>query len=88
VGSYVRREGGSELRAEVVLREGALSLAGLPELWPQNRLVPLAAGEFAVQSFPFRVMFGGGVPGRGTQMVIDGPELLGGVVAGLYVREG
>lgn len=88
VGRYVRQEGGDERRVEITARDGVLSLAGVPELWPQNRLIPVAAGEFMVEAFPFRVMFGGGAPGRGTQMVIDGPELLGGVVGGLYVREG
>ena len=46
VGSYVRRDGDGEVRAEVTLRGGALSLAGVPELWPQNRLVPVGVGEF------------------------------------------
>ncbi|MFN8536658.1 MAG: hypothetical protein U0232_04175 [Thermomicrobiales bacterium] len=87
-GRYMRREGDDERRVEVAVREGALSLVGVPELWPQNRLVPVAAGEFVVEAFPFRVRFGGGAPGRGTQMVIDGPDLLGGVVTGLYVKEG
>jgi hypothetical protein len=88
VGSYLRRDGVAAAGAQVALRDGTLSLAGVPELWPQNRLLPVGKGEFAVEAFPFRVKFADDAPGLGTQMAIEGPELLGGVVAGRYAREG
>lgn len=80
-GRYLRRETEREQRATVFARDGALWLTGVPHLWPQNRLLPLPSGDFAVESFPFTARF---APGR---LMLEGPELLGGSVVGVWERE-
>jgi hypothetical protein len=87
VGTYVCRDDDHEWRVEVTLRDGALSLDGVPHLWPRNRLIPLPSGEFAVESFPFMVRFDAGVPGEGARMLIAGPQLFGGPVGGVFTKE-
>ncbi len=86
VGIYVGLNDAAEVRAEVSLRDGELSLAGVPHLWPQNRLIPLSSGEFAVESFPFTVRFYTETPDKRSQMHIDGPQLLGGTVGGNFAK--
>jgi hypothetical protein len=87
VGTYVCRDSEGEVRAEIILRDGALFLAGVPHLWPQNRLIPLAGDTFAVEAFPFTLRFLAGSAERSAELRITGPRLLGGSVGGSYVRQ-
>jgi thymidylate kinase len=86
VGTYVGLDEAAEVRVEVTLRDGELSLSGVPHLWPQNRLIPLPSGEFAVDSFPFTVRFATEAPDKHAQMQIVGPQLLGGTVGGIFTK--
>ena len=82
VGTYGHNELDSNGQAEVVLRDGWLYLAGVPQFWPQNRLLYLAMGEYAVESFPFVARFEDG------GMMLTGPPLLSGQPGGRWVRQG
>jgi len=69
----------------VTQRDGWLYADGLPETWPQSRLIPHDIGVFDVQSLPFTVSF---TPGLAGAMILTatGPPLLGGRVDGVYTR--
>jgi len=69
----------------VTQRDGWLYADGLPETWPQSRLIPRDIGVFDVQSLPFTVSF---TPGLADALILTatGPALLGGRVDGVYAR--
>lgn len=74
-GRYRARDAaGAELT--IATSDAGLRIDGLSQFWPQNRLVPLPDGTFAVDSFPHTVAFGPG----GT-LTIRGPLLLSGAIA-------
>jgi thymidylate kinase len=85
VGRYQSLDDAS-LTCTVRLAEGALVVDGLPEAWPDSRLVPLSPGLFAVASLPITVAFEESGPGTATLMRVSGPELLGGTVANIFQR--
>jgi thymidylate kinase len=85
VGRYQSLDDAS-LTCTVRLAEGALVVDGLPEAWPDSRLVPLSPGLFAVASLPITVAFAESGPDTVALMRVSGPELLGGTVANILQR--
>jgi len=69
----------------VALGETGLILHGMPEVWQATPLWPLAVDRFAVESLPFELRFECGANGE-CQMLVDGPELIGGALPRLLVR--
>jgi hypothetical protein len=96
-GGYVRASaaGDRPARCRVALRRGALTLDGVPHVWPRTRLVAegpaFLPAAFALESLPFRVQFveNGDAPGGevSLQMRLSGPELIWGRVDATYTRE-
>jgi hypothetical protein len=64
----------------IALTESGLILRGMPEVWQDTPLRPLAENRFAVESLPFEVCFEPDAEGEIARFVVSGPELLGGLV--------
>ena len=79
-GTYARHDAPSEPPAVVTLHDGDLRLDGVPQFWPQNRLILLPAGDFAVESFPHTIRFAHG------RMSLVGPALLSGGIPELWLK--
>ena len=70
----------------VRLANGCLMLDGMPEVWQETPLIPIAPDRFEVESMPFEVRFVVGPAGDVTHMVVSGPEVIGGPIPRALVR--
>ena len=70
----------------VRLAKGCLILDGMPEVWRETPLIPIAPDCFQVESMPFEVRFVVGQAGDVTHMVVSGPEVIGGPIPRALVR--
>src|SRR5581483_4113225 len=87
VGVYSYREDGIKRTCQVRKENDYLVAEGVPQLWPQNRLVPIAPNVFAIESFPFEIRFTQDTNGNVGEMVLTGPEQLFGTVNATLLRE-
>lgn len=87
VGTYRYEEGDAQGSATISLEDGELFVDGVPHVWPHNRLLPKAHNAFAVESLPFEVSFEEASDGRITRMLATGPELLGGKLPRIFVKQ-
>lgn len=89
VGTYVQRGAAGEVSCSVTVRlEGArLVIDGLPDVWPHTGLTGAAASTFAIDSFPWTVVFATDRTGAVERMIVSGPELLFGAPPGPLTRE-
>ncbi|MGN6759377.1 MAG: hypothetical protein ACTHMJ_23660 [Thermomicrobiales bacterium] len=85
-GRYGRTVNNRQETCTVALRDGDLVLDGVPELWPQSRLLPEGGTAFAVESFPLNVTFAVGASGKAVSLTLTGPALLSGPVTRTYAR--
>jgi thymidylate kinase len=79
-GSYDYALDGDAGSVDIALDETGLILKGMPEVWQDTPLRPLAADRFAIESLPFEVRFEPDAGGEIARFVVSGPELLGGLV--------
>jgi hypothetical protein len=77
VGAYHAPDGSV---AQVELAAGGLTVRGVRQVWPGQRLVPVGGDAFDVLSLPFTIRF------EGDTMRIEGPELFGGRPPAALVR--
>jgi thymidylate kinase len=87
VGRYSHTVNDRQEVCTVALLDGNLVLDGVPELWPQSRLLPEADTAFAVESFPLAVTFAVDAAGVAVSLAVTGLVLLSGPVEHKYVRE-
>jgi thymidylate kinase len=89
VGTYVRRDAAGAVRCTVTVRlEGdRLVVDGLPQVWPRTGLTATAANAFAIDSFPWTVVFATDRTGAVERMIVSGPELLFGAAPGPLAKE-
>jgi thymidylate kinase len=84
VGTYVQRDTAGAVRCTVTVQlEGdRLVIDGLPQVWPRTGLMATAANAFAIDSFPWSVVFATDRTGAVERMIVSGPELLSGAAPG------
>jgi thymidylate kinase len=89
VGIYVQRDAAGAVRCAVTVQlEGdRLVVDGLPQVWPHTGLTATAANAFAIDSFPWSVVFVTDRTGAVEQMIVSGPELLFGAAPGPLAKE-
>jgi thymidylate kinase len=89
VGTYVQRDAVGMVRCSVTVQwEGDhLVIDGLPQVWPYTGLRATAANAFAIDSFPWSVVFTTDRTGAVDQMIVSGPELLNGAAPGPLAKE-
>jgi hypothetical protein len=89
VGTYIQRDtAGMVLCTVTVQLEGdRLVIDGLPQVWPRTGLMPTAANAFAIDSFPWSVVFVTDRLGAVERMIVSGPELLSGAAPGPLTKE-
>jgi thymidylate kinase len=85
-GRYSRTVSDRQESCAVALRDGALVLDGVPETWPQSRLLLEADTTFAVESLPLAVTFAVDASGAAVSLTVTGPAFLSGPVTGAYAR--
>ena len=86
VGRYSRTVNDHQETCSVELLDGNLSLDGVPETWPNSRLLPKVGTTFAVESLPLEVTFAVGVAGVAVSLAVTGPAFLAGPVTRTYAR--
>jgi hypothetical protein len=79
VGAY-RAPDGSVARVELAPSTGDLTVRGLRQVWPGQRLVPVGGDAFEVLSLPFTIRL------EDDTMRVEGPELFGGRPPAALVR--
>ena len=87
VGAYYLRCDAAEVVCRVRWENNDLLVDGLPLVWPENRLVPIAENRFAVESFPFTVEFEEDGLGGIATMIVTGAALLSGTIDTIFVRK-
>jgi hypothetical protein len=85
-GRYSRTVNDRQETCSVELLDGNLSLDGVPEIWPHNRLLPEGDTLFAVESLPLDVTFADDASGVAVSLAVTGPAFLGGSVTRTYAR--
>jgi hypothetical protein len=63
------------------MADGGLTVRGLRQMWPGQRLVPVGGDAFEVLSLPYTIRF------EGDTMQVDGPDLFGGRPLATLVRD-
>jgi hypothetical protein len=66
----------------VSVRDDALVVEGL--LWRDNRLLPRGVAAFDAESWPFRLIFEADTTGVVSRFRLDGPDLVGRRLSGVY----
>jgi len=89
VGTYVQLDAAcvGQVKAIVRLEDDHLVIDGLPQVWPHTRLTATSAHTFDIDSLPFAVTFATDSAGVVDRMIVTGPELLSGNVAGTLAKE-
>ena len=89
VGIYVQRDAAGMIRSSVTVQveDNRLVIDGLPQVWPRTGLTATAVNTFAIDSFPWSVVFAAGHTGAVEQMIVSGPDLLFGAAPGLLAKE-
>jgi hypothetical protein len=89
VGTYVQLDatGAGQGKATVRLENDQLVVDGLPQVWPHTRLTATSAHTFDIDSLPFAVTFATDGAGVVDRMIVTGPEMLSGNIAGTLVKE-
>jgi thymidylate kinase len=83
-GTYIQRDTTGAVRCTVTVQlEGdRLVIDGLPQVWPRTGLVAISSNAFAIDSFPWTVVFATDRSGAVERMIVSGPELLSGAAPG------
>jgi thymidylate kinase len=89
VGTYVPLDAADvgQGNATVRLENDYLVVDGLPQVWPHTRLTATSAHTFDIDSLPFAITFATDSAGVVDRMIVTGPELLSGTVAGTLAKE-
>jgi thymidylate kinase len=89
VGTYIQRDASGAVRCAVTVRleDDRLVIDGMPQVWPHTGLTAIAANTFAIDSFPWTVVFATDRAGAVDQMMVSGPALLFGAAPGLLAKE-
>jgi thymidylate kinase len=89
VGTYIQRDAAGMMRYSVTawVEDNRLVIDGLPEVWPRTGLTATAVGAFAVDSFPWSVVFTADHTGAIERMTVSGPDLLFGAAPGALTKE-
>jgi energy-coupling factor transporter ATP-binding protein EcfA2 len=87
VGAYRSIDDAPPATCTVRLGDTGLLLDGMPEVWPDTRLVPTGPSVFDVASLPIEISFGGDTAGGADTMTVGAPEFLGGSIPKAFERE-
>jgi thymidylate kinase len=86
-GAYRSIDDAPPATCTVHLGDTGLLLDGMPEVWPDTRLVPTGPSVFDVASLPIEISFGGDTAGGADTMTVGAPEFLGGSIPKAFERE-